>query len=422
MDLRADGPHAAGRALAHGLQDVLGRPAVVGRLHDVERHFRVHDDADAGMLLSKQGDLLHRESCMDRAVPLPQQQLRRLRLFRRETAAELVRIPHLHAIERHAHLVGRVAAQVLIGQEQNPLAARPRPLEHGARVAGRADDAAVFADEGFDRRRRVDVGDRDDRVDVHRLELLPADLEIVGVGHVGHRAAGGEVGEDHLLARRAQDVRALGHEVHAAEDDEVGLSARGDLAREAERVADEVGELDHLIALVVVAKNEQPRTERRPGRRDAAIHLLVGEAAVPRGQRLTLVERGLLDFVQDGQERLSHDADAPGFRGTRAAAFCRPLACELVKLFSSSAEEKSQPLTRRCRKRMALEFSIAGWALRAGRVLQRSTQGRLCRPGAEGPVRRRQPVARGEAEGRVSSPRRRGRGCRARRAGGRRRG
>ena len=149
-----------------------------------------------------------------------------------ETAADLVRIPHLHPIERHAHLVGRVAAQVLIGQEQDPLAARPRPLEHGARVARRADDAAVFADEGFDRGRRVDVGDRDDRVDAIAVELLPADLEMVGISHVGHRAAGGEVGEDHLLVRRAQDVGALGHEVHAAEDDEVGGGARGDCARE----------------------------------------------------------------------------------------------------------------------------------------------------------------------------------------------
>ena len=141
-----------------------------------------------------------------------------------------------------------------------------------------------------------------DRVDAHRLEFLPADLELVGVGHVGHRAAGGEVGEDHLLVRRAEDVGALGHEVHAAEDDVVGVRARGALPREAERVADEVGELDHLVALVVVAEDEQPRAERRLRRRDPAVHLLVVEAAIARGQRLTLVERGLLDFVQHRQE------------------------------------------------------------------------------------------------------------------------
>ena len=40
-----------------------------------------------------------------------------------ESAPDLVRIPHDHLIERHAHLVGRVAAEMLIGQEQNPLAA-----------------------------------------------------------------------------------------------------------------------------------------------------------------------------------------------------------------------------------------------------------------------------------------------------------
>ena len=39
--------------------------------------------------------------------------------------------------------------------------------------------------------------------DAHRLEVAPADLELVDLGHVGHRAAGGQVGQDHLLVRRA---------------------------------------------------------------------------------------------------------------------------------------------------------------------------------------------------------------------------
>ena len=31
----------------HLVDDVLGRAGIVGRLHDVPRHFRMHDDADA---------------------------------------------------------------------------------------------------------------------------------------------------------------------------------------------------------------------------------------------------------------------------------------------------------------------------------------------------------------------------------------
>ena len=49
----------------------------------------------------------------------------------------------------------------------------------------------------------------------------------------------------------------LGHEVHAAEDDELGLGPRGRLAGELERVARDVGELDDLVALVVVAEHER---------------------------------------------------------------------------------------------------------------------------------------------------------------------
>ena len=55
------------------------------------------------------------------------------------------------------------------------------------------------------------------------FELAPGDLDLVGLGHVGHRAAGGQVGQDHLLVRRGEDVGGLGHEVDAAEDDEVGV-------------------------------------------------------------------------------------------------------------------------------------------------------------------------------------------------------
>ena len=50
-------------------------------------------------------------------------------------------------------------------------------------------------------------------------------LELVGIGHVGHRAAGRKVWQDHLLMRARQDVGALRHEVHAAEHDVVGLGA-----------------------------------------------------------------------------------------------------------------------------------------------------------------------------------------------------
>ena len=243
-------------------------------------------------------------------MALPQQHARLPDRLGVEAAERLVRIPHRHQVERHAHLVGGVAAEVLVGQEDDLLAARPRPLERRPGVAGRADDAAVLADERFDARRRVDVGDGDHgRGDADRLEILPRHLELLGLGHVGHRAAGGEVGQDHLLVRRGQDVRALGHEVDAAEDDELGVLVVADALRQLPRVADVVGELDHLVALVVVAEDDEALAEGRPRRRDAAVHLLDRQAEVALRERLPLADVLVLELRQDVDR--THGSIAP---------------------------------------------------------------------------------------------------------------
>ena len=96
--------------------------------------------------------------------------------------------------------------------------------------------------------------------------LVPRLLDLVDVGHVGHGAAGVEVGEDDPLVVAGEHVGRLGHEVHAAEDDVGGGLVVGGEAGELERVARGVGPADHLVALVVVAEDEQPLAERRLGR------------------------------------------------------------------------------------------------------------------------------------------------------------
>ena len=85
----------------------------------------------------------------------------RFSVFRIEAAEDLVRIPHDHLVERDAHLVGGVAPEMLIGEEEDLLAALERPLQRRRGVRRGADGAAALADERFDRRRGVDVGHRD---------------------------------------------------------------------------------------------------------------------------------------------------------------------------------------------------------------------------------------------------------------------
>ena len=53
----------------------------------------------------------------------------------------------------------------------------------------------------------------------------------------------------------------------------------GGVLRELQRVADEVGELDDFVALVVMAEDDERVAERRLGGRDAHVHFVVRQAA-----------------------------------------------------------------------------------------------------------------------------------------------
>ena len=68
---------------------------------------------------------------------------------------------------------------------------------------------------------------------------------------------------------------------------------RGGVLRELQRVADVVGELDDLVALVVVAEDDEAVAERRLGGGDAGVQLLIGQAEIRVRQRLALVEARL---------------------------------------------------------------------------------------------------------------------------------
>ena len=65
-----------------------------------------------------------------------------------------------------------------------------------------------------------------------------------------------------------------------------------------ERVAGGVRELDHLVALVVMAEDDQPVAERFARRGDAQIEILLGEAQIALRQRLSLGQAALLVGAQ----------------------------------------------------------------------------------------------------------------------------
>ena len=201
-------------------------------------------------------------------------------------AERLEGVPDDGVVGGVAHLDRRVAPEVLVGEEEHLGGLGQRPFDDGPGVARRADDAAVGAAEGLQRRRRVHIGHRGHRVGdaLNGLQLVPAGEDVFRRRHVGHRAARGEVGQDDLLVGAAEHVGALGHEVHAAEDDVVGLGMGRRAAGELERVAAEVGVLNDLVALVVVAEDGEARPQLRPRRRDAPVHLLFRHAEIAAGQ------------------------------------------------------------------------------------------------------------------------------------------
>ena len=67
------------------------------------------------------------------------------------------------------------------------------------------------------------------------------------------------VGQDNDLVLTAKNIRAFGHEMDTAENDVAAFGLSG-LKGELERVTSEIGELNHFVALVVVAQNHDVPT------------------------------------------------------------------------------------------------------------------------------------------------------------------
>ena len=124
------------------------------------------------------------------------------------------------------------------------------------------------------------------------LELVPAIGDRVQVGHIGHRAARGEIRQDHRLVRHGEHVCRLRHEVHAAEDDDFGLGTSPRGVRELERVADEVGILNDLVALIEVAEDHEAFAERRLSGADAEVQFALGSLTVLLGKEALLRRPG----------------------------------------------------------------------------------------------------------------------------------
>src|SRR5690606_24588108 len=107
-------------------------------------------------------------------------------------------------------------------------------------------------------------------------QLAPATLDLGQAGHIGHRAASGQVRQDGDLIVRRHDVGHFRHEVHAAENDVLSASLTGK-ARQLERVTGQVGVLIDVSALIVVTQQYRATTQLGPRGAYARMRVLIGE-------------------------------------------------------------------------------------------------------------------------------------------------
>src|SRR5690348_12510249 len=142
-----------------------------------------------------------------------------------------------------------VVGEVLIGYEQDVFGVdRVYDL-------GRVGRCAACVGEGLNVGGAIDVGDHL-QIGVKLEEFLLAFGERVCRDAIGERASGAHIGQQyHPLG--IEDFGRLGHEVYAAEDNYFSVANLAGLAREFERIANKVSDLENFGALIVVRQENR---------------------------------------------------------------------------------------------------------------------------------------------------------------------
>src|ERR1035441_9339082 len=137
VNFRADGEHCARGSLLDEGDQLLGGTEGVGFLADLPAALGVNDDLDAGVPGAHLIDVAGQKTLMDSAVSLPQEdaacgQMGQALASGGLAALERPRVPDGHFVQGNAHGMTRIAAQVLVRQEEDAFTSGKGPLEGGA--------------------------------------------------------------------------------------------------------------------------------------------------------------------------------------------------------------------------------------------------------------------------------------------------
>ena len=163
-----------------------------------------------------------------------------------------------------AQPAGRIASQIAIRQEKHAVALFKSPAEHDGRIGRGTDRAAVFAHDGLEGQRSIDVGQRR-YLSSEGAQAFKHGAGLRGGGHARHLAVGVGSGNMHGLFRRGQQRSGLAHEVHAAEDNVLRADI-GHAPGQFQRVAGNVAEGDNGVVLIVMSHDAHGVAETTPER------------------------------------------------------------------------------------------------------------------------------------------------------------
>ena len=254
VDLGADRPGVTRVRVGDRLADPARRPGGVGRDDNLPAALGV-DDHVRVVARSHRLDVADVEPLVDLAVAVPENDIRP-RGVGRVRGVRAPGVPLRDGLGVDAEFRGGVAAEVFVGQEQHRIPAVERPLEGVGGVRRRADEATLLGTERLQIGVGVHVRDRDHLpIAGGVVDPLPGRVDLQRLRHPRHRTRRLHRREEDGLVVVGDDVGALGHERHPREHDVVRRGVRSAL-REFVGVADEVGVVDDLAALVVVAEDD----------------------------------------------------------------------------------------------------------------------------------------------------------------------
>ena len=258
-----DRPGGTGRRRRHSLDDELGRPREIRLVHHILMTFRMNDHLAVRKLLPEIVDMDGLKHLVHAAVALPENQLCPLDCFASIAAVGLKRIPDNHLLARQPHLIGRIAAQMLVGEEENLLASGPTPFNDRSGIGRRAGNPAVLTAKGFKNCGGVHIDRRHDGL-FHRQDApqgFPALIDLLDRRHIRHGATGSHVRKNHRLLRTAQDIRGLRHKMDAAEHNIGSLGTLRSQLRQQQRIAAKISMLNDFVPLVVMPEDHDPITQ-----------------------------------------------------------------------------------------------------------------------------------------------------------------